>query len=62
MTTISDLLLFVLVLGGSGGCSVSSESLSRDSFHGTIRYVAVRDDPGPTDCPSATNGEQHHGG
>jgi hypothetical protein len=60
MAHLRQLGFLVLVLGTASGCSVRGLALSKDSFPGTIRYAAVRNDavaaydsaPSPSDSKS----------
>jgi hypothetical protein len=52
MQRFSEILLLLSVLAGASGCSVRGQDLSKESFHGTIKYAAVR--AGPADHPVAS--------
>ena len=52
MQRFSEILLLLSVLAGASGCSVRGQDLSKESFHGTIKYAAVRSDRPATDSNS----------
>ena len=49
MQRFSEILLLLSLLAGASGCAVRGQDLSKDSFHGTIKYAAVRSDGPATD-------------